>query len=116
MMALRKYAQFEGRSRRKEYWYFVLVNMIIQYGLIGLSGVLNLPFLAILSSVYALGVFIPSISAIIRRMHDVGKSGWFCLIPIYNLVLACTDSQAGTNQYGPNPKSNELDVADHLID
>ena len=40
-------------------------------------------------------------------MHDVGKSGWFLLVPIYSLILACTDSEAGDNQYGPNPKAEE---------
>jgi uncharacterized membrane protein YhaH (DUF805 family) len=41
---------------------------------------------------------------LIRRMHDVGKSGWYCLIPIYNFILALTDSESGENEYGVNPK------------
>jgi uncharacterized membrane protein YhaH (DUF805 family) len=44
----------------------------------------------------------------VRRMHDVGKSGWFILIPIYNLVLACTEGDHGDNEYGANPKTENL--------
>jgi uncharacterized membrane protein YhaH (DUF805 family) len=56
-----------------------------------------------------LGTLIPSIAVGVRRMHDVGKSGWFLLIPIYNLVLACTDGEQGPNQYGSDPKRPEFD-------
>jgi uncharacterized membrane protein YhaH (DUF805 family) len=48
-------------------------------------------------------------------MHDVGKSGWFLLIPIYNLILACTNGETGANQYGPDPKNPEADLTDHLV-
>jgi uncharacterized membrane protein YhaH (DUF805 family) len=51
-----------------------------------------------------LAIFIPSIAVGVRRMHDVGKSGWFLLIPIYNLILACTDGVQGDNEYGADPK------------
>jgi uncharacterized membrane protein YhaH (DUF805 family) len=57
-----------------------------------------------LGTIYALAALIPNIALAIRRMHDVGKSGWYCLIPIYNLILCCTDSVPGSNEYGPNPK------------
>jgi hypothetical protein len=46
----------------------------------------------------------PAIAVSCRRMHDVDKSGWFQLIPIYNLILACTEGTSGPNQYGPDPK------------
>lgn len=55
-------------------------------------------------SLYRLGMLLPSISVEVRRMHDVGKSGWFILIPLYNLILACTEGERGENQYGPDPK------------
>jgi uncharacterized membrane protein YhaH (DUF805 family) len=61
----------------------------------------------ILSTIYSFAVLLPSIAVGVRRMHDVGKSGWFLLIPIYNLVLALTDSESGENKYGPNPKDEE---------
>ena len=48
----------------------------------------------------------PSIAVAVRRMHDVGKSGWFLLIPIYNLILACTEGQKGDNEYGTDPKAS----------
>ena len=60
--------------------------------------------LGYLSSIYSLIVFIPSIAVMIRRVHDVGKSGWFCLIPIYNLILALTPGDEGENKYGSDPK------------
>ncbi len=100
---LKKYADFNGRSRRSEYWYFFLVNVII-------SLILNLigrgTGLGILSLVYSLIVLVPGIAVAVRRMHDVNKSGWFILIPIYNLILACTEGTKGDNQYGADPKPN----------
>lgn len=95
------YANFEGRARRSEYWYFTLFSSIISLILGFIGGAMDFP---LLSTIYSLAVIVPSIALAIRRMHDVGKSGWFMLIPIYNLILACTDSEVGQNQYGPNPK------------
>ncbi len=60
-----------------------------------------------LGTIYSLAVFIPSIAVAVRRMHDVGKSGWFILIPIYNLILACTNGESGENKYGTDPKALE---------
>lgn len=96
------YANFKGRARRSEYWYFVLLNFIISFAL---SFVLTLisPIIGLGANVYSFAVLIPSIAVAIRRMHDVGKSGWYILIPLYNLILLCTDSEEGTNEYGPNP-------------
>jgi uncharacterized membrane protein YhaH (DUF805 family) len=102
LMVLKKYVDFNGRSRRSEYWYFTLFTVIISIVLNVLA--LQVPALAILGLIYSLGVLIPSIAVAIRRMHDVGKSGWYILIPIYNLILACTPGVMGTNEYGPDPK------------
>jgi uncharacterized membrane protein YhaH (DUF805 family) len=109
----KKFAQFEGRSRRSEYWWFQLINFVI--AVIFSVVAIQAPSLAILSTIFSLASLIPGIAVAVRRMHDVGKSGWFMLIPIYNIILAFTDSQPGANKYGPNPKSNELDVSDHLV-
>jgi len=68
-----------------------------------------------LSNIYNLAVLIPGIAVGVRRMHDVGKSGWFLLIPIYNLILACTDGEKGSNLYGLDPKNPEVDITDHLV-
>jgi len=56
---------------------------------------------------YQLAILIPSIAVGVRRMHDVNKSGWFILIPIYNLILAVTDGTKGDNKYGHDPKATE---------
>jgi uncharacterized membrane protein YhaH (DUF805 family) len=101
LKVLQNYATFSGRARRSEYWYFFLFNIIISFVLSFVGGLSNT---SIISLIYALAVFIPSIAVGIRRMHDVGKSGWFLLIPIYNLILACTEGQQGNNKWGQNPK------------
>lgn len=110
LKALRQYADFEGRARRKEYWMFSLFNLIfacliiVGTGLIGNLGI-------ILFLLYGVGTLIPSIAVSVRRLHDVGKSGWMNLVAfipmvgsIWLLVLLATDSQPGDNEYGPNPK------------
>ena len=102
LKVLQNYATFTGRARRSEYWYFALFNLIISFGFGFICGLIQVPELAI---IYTLAIFIPSIAVGVRRMHDVGKSGWFILIPIYNLILACTDGVQGDNEYGADPKS-----------
>ncbi len=110
LKVLKQYTDFSGRARRKEYWMFFLFNIIFSYGINILAIIMEVPALAIVSTVYSLAVLIPSIAVGVRRMHDVGKSGWYLLIPIYSLVLACTDSEQGSNKWGENPKNpnNEL--------
>lgn len=91
------YANFQGRATRQEYWMFVLFNTIFAILLNFLDLFMGFGFLY---GLYFLAVIIPSIACGIRRMHDVGKSGWFLLIPIYNLILVVTSSNPDTNQYG----------------
>lgn len=67
-----------------------------------IGGLIHFP---LLSTIVMLGFLVPNIAVGVRRMHDVGKSGWFILIPIYNLVLAVTEGQKGDNQYGADPKA-----------
>lgn len=105
LKVLKQYADFKGRSRRKEYWMFFLINTIISYGIVGIAIAAELPALSSISSIYSLAVLLPTIAVGVRRMHDVGKSGWFLLIPIYNLILACTNGTEGENEYGPDPKN-----------
>lgn len=102
LKVLQNYANFDGRARRSEYWYFVLFNIIISFTL---SYVGIMMGTTILSNIYTLAVLIPGIAVAVRRMHDVGKSGWYVLIPIYNLVLACTEGTSGDNEYGADPKA-----------
>lgn len=104
---LQNYATFTGRARRSEYWYFFLFNVLIAIGVGIIGGLLKV---TLLSNLYSLIVLLPGIAVGVRRMHDVGKSGWFLLIPIYNLILACTPGVAGDNEYGPDPKAEENPV------
>ena len=106
---LKKYAEFSGRARRKEYWMFILFNAIFTYSLLALDLFLKIGFLNI---IYTFAILIPSIAVGVRRMHDVGKSGWFILIPFYNLVLACTNGEQGRNQYGTDPKGFGEEIND----
>ncbi len=97
------YANFKGRASRQEYWMFALVNTLIAFGLSmieGFTGIFGNNDESILANLYSLVVAIPSIAVGVRRMHDIGKSGWFLLIPIYNFILLVTDSDSDQNQYG----------------
>ena len=95
------YSNFNGRARRSEYWWFFLFSMIVSQGLSFISSPASL--------VFSLVTIIPSIAVGVRRMHDVGKSGWFLLIPIYNIILAATNGDSGTNEYGSDPKGYALE-------
>ncbi|MDR0232517.1 MAG: DUF805 domain-containing protein [Dysgonamonadaceae bacterium] len=118
LKVLKQYADFSGRARRTEFWMFVLFNAIIMSVLafVMIAGLASrgggLSGLGIfLYSIYALAMVVPSLAVVVRRLHDIGKSGWFFFIgfiplvgPIILLVFYCTDSQAGSNQWGANPK------------
>ncbi|MBO6015636.1 MAG: DUF805 domain-containing protein [Lachnospiraceae bacterium] len=105
---LKNYVAFSGRARRREYWLYVLANFIVSLVISVIAGILHLP---ILSTIYALGVMLPGIAVCVRRLHDTGKSGlWLLLafVPLIGgivlLVFFCSDSEVGTNDFGPNPK------------
>jgi uncharacterized membrane protein YhaH (DUF805 family) len=127
LMVWSKFAQFDGRSRRTEYWMFALINFLVIIALAivgglgiafmdhgsGIGAVLFVPL-----GLYVLATIIPGLAVGVRRLHDSGKSGWLLLllcvlgiIPIIGfianiarIVLMCIDSDPGMNQYGPNPK------------
>ncbi|MCA0447300.1 MAG: DUF805 domain-containing protein [Bacteroidetes bacterium] len=115
LKALKQYADFSGRARRTEYWMFLLFNMIFAVFAMILDNMLGLtagelPY-GVFYFLYALAVLIPGLAAAVRRLHDVGKSGWMILIAIIPLigaiwliVLMVTDSYPGENQYGQYPK------------
>ena len=109
------YANFKGRARRSEYWYFVLFNVLLNIVLLGLFFIV--PEVVFLSVLVGLALIIPSLAVVVRRFHDIGKSGWniawvlLSVISIANLVVAilfliwfCRDSQPGENKWGANPK------------
>jgi uncharacterized membrane protein YhaH (DUF805 family) len=106
---LRKYAVFEGRAARTEYWMFVLFNFIIGFVLGFLESFLNIS--PALSWLYMIAVFVPSVAVGVRRLHDTDKSGWWlllALIPILGalvlLYFMVQDSTDGANRFGANPK------------
>ena len=105
LKVLKNYANFEGRARRREYWYFTLFYYLLSLPLIFVDQAID-PEIGYAGIIYSLGMIIPSIAVAVRRMHDVGKSGWYILIPIYNLILACTNGDVGTNEYGNDPKGD----------
>jgi len=116
--AIKKYAVFNGRARRAEFWWFCLFSGIITMAASFIGGYLDMEpivlfwldaytpivignILYILASLF---FFLPGLAVAIRRMHDVDKSGWYYLIPIYDIVLAATAGNTGSNKYGPDPK------------
>lgn len=110
-VVLENYANFSGRARRAEYWWFALANLVVYVALSLIIGGVSEGLGSLLSLVYYLGVLVPSIAVSVRRLHDVGKSGWFlllALIPIVGAIIlivwAATDSQRGSNQYGVSVK------------
>jgi uncharacterized membrane protein YhaH (DUF805 family) len=116
LTVLKRYAEFSGRSRRKEYWMFTLYNTVIVTvlyiaGLVTLlRGNIYMVFFGLLF-LYWLGVLVPSLAVAVRRLHDIDKSGWFLLIgfiPVAGIaliVLLALDGTPGDNRYGPNPKA-----------
>lgn len=102
-----KYATFAGRARRTEYWYFALLNTIASIALAIAFGEESA-----ISLIFSLVLIIPSIALGARRLHDIGRSGWWQLIwlvPIIGwivlIVFFATNGQSGDNQYGPDPKA-----------
>ena len=116
LRVIKNYAVFSGRARRKEYWMFTLFNIIFIILVSLLDSILfktAFDGFGPLYVIYFLAIFIPGLAVGIRRLHDVGKSGWWIfiiLIPligaVWLLVLLLLDSQPGENKYGPNPKEN----------
>ncbi len=115
LKVLKQYADFSGRARRKEYWMFVLFNTIFAIVAMILDNILGIAMEGIgygpLHGLYFLAMLIPGLAVAVRRLHDVGKSGWMILIAliplvgaIWLLVLMVTDSNPGENEYGHNPK------------
>lgn len=112
---LNKYAVFSGRARRKEYWFFVLFNILISLALAVVDFVTGstdpASGVGLFGGIYAIGILLPSLTVTVRRLHDTNRSGWWVLLPLipvlgslilfYFLVL---DSNPGRNEYGESPK------------
>ena len=107
---LQKYAVFSGRARRKEFWMFMLFDIIIFIALIVIDGVLGLatPFLV---SLYALATFLPWLGVMVRRLHDIDKSGWWILVGfipaiggLILLLFLVREGKSEGNRFGDDPK------------
>ncbi len=117
LKVINNYRDFNGRARRKEYWMFVLYNIMFSVGAMVLDNVFGIAWGSLgygpLYAIYGLIVIIPNLAVLIRRLHDVGKSGWMLLILVvpfigafWLLYLLVTDSIPEANQYGENPKED----------
>ena len=106
---LKNYANFKGRARRKEYWFFVLCQFLLIFIAAIIDSILfDNP--ALFYSITALGLFIPSLAVAVRRMHDIGKSGWLLLlslIPLIGLIVIfwlASETKQENNQWGQPAK------------
>ncbi len=110
--AISKYATFNGRAQRAEYWYFQLFSLLILFAAVYFDTyILKSKDKPILTMIFWLFFVLPELSVSVRRLHDTGRSGFWLFInalpligPIVLLVFTLQDSQQGTNYYGPNPK------------
>ena len=113
---LKKYAEFSGRARRREYWFFVLFNIIVSIVLVMIdsaTGTLRMAAgFGLLSGLYSLAVLIPSLAVAVRRLHDTNRTGWWLLLAFIPLIGAiilivffATEGTSGNNDFGPNPKA-----------
>lgn len=122
LYVLKNYADFSGRARRKEYWMFTLFYIIFLVIAAILDNIFGLTFkiynttlpYGVIYLVYCLALCIPSLAVLVRRLHDIGKSGWMMLISlipvvggIWLLILTCEDGVSGPNKYGEDPKKAE---------
>ena len=112
------YLDFNSRARRTEFWMFTLINILISSGLSLLDLAAGTTFFTLISSIYSLLVFIPSIAVSVRRLHDIGKSGWYYLLVllpiigwIWLIILFATEGENKPNKWGENPKGIGNDTA-----
>jgi len=116
LTVLRNYVGFSGRARRTEYWMFALVNFLIEVVLVILSAATHSGLFIALIVLYGLAVLLPSLAVLVRRIHDIGMSGWWILIgliPFGGLVLlvfALIPGNQGPNRYGDDPKGTPMDT------
>jgi len=130
LLPLRRYAEFSGRSRRKEFWLFFLFQILVSTaigivfgrptyetsaGFLGVSTFYNSTG-GVVQNLFGLAMLIPSLAVSVRRLHDIDRSGWFLLllfVPILGwftlFVMYCLDGNRGYNRFGPDPK-NPMDI------
>jgi uncharacterized membrane protein YhaH (DUF805 family) len=107
---LTNYGDFNGRASRSEFWWFFLASFVA-YLITGFIDALVFGFELTdptpISFILQVAIFIPTLTVSVRRIHDHGKSGWYVLVPFYNLYLFIVDGEAMPNVYGP-PPTNKL--------
>lgn len=113
---LKKYVVFSGRAQPREFWYYGLVASIVAIALFAIDIATDTydreAGLGLLSGLFLVATLLPSIAVGVRRLHDMGKSGWWWLISLIPLIgtivllIMCAQSgESGSNQYGPDPKA-----------
>lgn len=109
-----KFADFEGRSRRSEFWSFYLVHMLIIIGLAMVGPRINIGFYLFTLILYSILSIIPALAVTVRRLHDTDRSGWWYLISfipfiggIIMIVFLVTEGTPGPNLYGEDPKDDD---------
>lgn len=123
LLTIKKYAVFQGRARRKEFWMFVLFNILFSFilGVVdALIGTYNWQSdTGLLSSIYSLFVILPNLAVTTRRLHDINRSGWWqllYLLPIIGwlvlLYFFVSKGNIGANRFGEDPKQNNLNTPD----
>ncbi|MBQ0160831.1 MAG: DUF805 domain-containing protein [Bacteroidales bacterium] len=104
---MKRYVQFEGRACRSEYWFWVLAYWIIKICILGIiyeqTNPDGLSAALLFERIFELITMLPSLAVAVRRIHDTGHSGWFILVPIYNIILLFSDTQRKPNEYGQAP-------------
>jgi uncharacterized membrane protein YhaH (DUF805 family) len=122
LLPLRRYAEFDGRSRRMEFWmfnlfvYIIAIGVMVVFGLTYAMGLSETEMMTIMTPVFilyglfCLAILVPGLAVTVRRLHDIDRSGWailFGLIPLVGgiilLVFYCTPGTAGPNRFGPDP-------------
>ncbi|AVF37224.1 DUF805 domain-containing protein [Rahnella sikkimica] len=103
--ALKNYATFSGRAKRREYWWFVLFNWLISMAIGLIAGLLGDPFIMII--IYTAFILVPSLALSVRRNHDAGYSGWWILCPFFNFFLMFFKSDPEDNRFGPYPAETQ---------
>jgi uncharacterized membrane protein YhaH (DUF805 family) len=119
---IRKYAVFNGRAARPEFWWFVLFNLIIAAVINLVAGIIfGRSSGQVVGDLYSLAVLLPSLGVGIRRLHDTNRTGWWYLlvfIPVIGwivlVVFLAMASDPGSNNYGPNPQNPDPEPALHF--
>ncbi len=112
LAALKKYAVFDGRASRREFWFFAFYN-ILAAAVMGLIAVKGMQYgyegLGPLPLVYALATLIPALAVMVRRLHDTGRSGWWFFVTVvpaighlWLVILLALKGDRGTNEFGPS--------------